>query len=92
MLLGKLRSSIVSAKFASCCVAKTTLVKPEFAVTAQTPRIAPFEQGVREDGLQACVYAGAGSGAGSAPDMIFLGIEIPGFSRISAGLSGIFVR
>jgi hypothetical protein len=51
-----------------------------------------FQQGVTKGGFRACVYAGVGSEAGSATEMIFLGIDIPRFLRISPRLSEIFVR
>ena len=51
-----------------------------------------FRQGVTKGGFRVCVYAGAGSEAGSATDMIFLGVDMPKFFRISPRLSGIFVR
>jgi len=51
-----------------------------------------FRQGVTKGGFGACVYAGAGSGAGSATEIIFFGVDMPRVFRISPRLSGIFVR
>jgi len=51
-----------------------------------------FQQGVTKGGFRACVYAGAGSAAGSATEMTFLGVDMPRFLRISLRLSEIFVR
>jgi hypothetical protein len=51
-----------------------------------------FQQGVTKGGFRACVYAGVGSEVGSATEMIFLGIDMLRFLRISPRLSEIFVR
>jgi hypothetical protein len=52
----------------------------------------PYQQGVTKGGFRACVYVGAGSAAGSATEMIFLGADMLRFFRILPRLSGIFVR
>jgi hypothetical protein len=36
----------------------------------------PYQQGVTKGGFRACVYVGAGSAAGSATEMIFLGADM----------------